>query len=72
MSAPTVRLRNLTHPDLAPDFEVGDTFQITVTGAPNQLVSVTQTPGGTTQMGRSLIRLLSKHQISAATRKCGR
>ncbi len=48
---PTVQLVNLTHPDLSPNFAAGDTFQVTVTGPPNQPVSVTQTPGETAQMG---------------------
>ena len=47
----TVSQINLTHPDISPNFEVGDTFQLTITGPRNQPVSVTQTPGGTTLKG---------------------
>jgi hypothetical protein len=49
-AAATVQLTNLTHPDISPNFQVGDTFQVTIVG-PNQPVSLTQTPGGTTSMG---------------------
>jgi hypothetical protein len=47
-TVPTVLLRNLTHPQYWPNFEVGDTFQVTITGRPNQPVSLVQTVSGTT------------------------
>ncbi|HZQ51412.1 MAG TPA: hypothetical protein VFB14_04395 [Bryobacteraceae bacterium] len=44
----------MTHPNLAPDFEVGDTFQITISGAPpHQPVSVSQNVGSTQQVGET-------------------
>ncbi len=48
---PTIALQNLTHPNLSPDFAVGDTFQVVIHGGANQPVSVSQTPGTTTQVG---------------------
>ncbi|HXE11951.1 MAG TPA: VCBS repeat-containing protein [Bryobacteraceae bacterium] len=49
-ATPTIALTNLTHPDLAPNFEVGDTYRMTITGPPNEPVSVVQTfNGGTSQ-----------------------
>jgi hypothetical protein len=45
---PTVNLTNVTHPNLTPNFAVGDTFQITIHGAPNQPVNLTQTANGST------------------------
>jgi hypothetical protein len=45
---PTLNLTNVTHPNLTPNFAVGDTFQITIHGAPNQPVNLTQTANGST------------------------
>jgi hypothetical protein len=47
-AVPTASLTNLTHPNLTPNFAVGDTFQVTIDGAPNQAVNLTQTANGTT------------------------
>ncbi len=47
---PTISLTNLTHPNLSPNFEVGDTYRIIVTGAPNQPVSMVQTANGATSL----------------------
>jgi len=53
-SMPVITLSNTTHPGIAPAFEVGDTFQIAISNAPsNQTVSVSQTPGTTTQVGQT-------------------
>jgi hypothetical protein len=46
--APNVSFENLTHPNLTPNFAVGDTFQIAIHGAPNQAVNLTQTANGST------------------------
>ena len=47
-ATPTLSLTNLTHPNLSPDFEVGDTYQISITGPPNQPVTMVQTANGST------------------------
>jgi hypothetical protein len=55
-AVPTVSLVNLTHPDLSPNFEVGDIFQITITGPPNQPVTVVHawdSGSTTTQIGQT-------------------
>jgi hypothetical protein len=49
-TSPTVSLTNLTHPNLAPNFETGDTYSITVIGTPNQPVSMVQTVNGSTSL----------------------
>src|SRR5581483_5070511 len=51
---PVLQISNLTHPNLTPDFSVGDTFQITISGAPShEPVFVSQTPGSTQQVGKT-------------------
>jgi hypothetical protein len=50
---PSVQISNITHPNLSPNFEVGDTLQVIVLGPPNQAVNMTQTPGTTTQAGQT-------------------
>lgn len=47
-ATPTVSLANLTHPNLSPNFAVGDSFKIMIQGAPNQAVNLAQTANGTT------------------------
>jgi hypothetical protein len=45
---PRVSLTNLTHPNLSPNFAVGDTYRMTISGAPNQPVTMVQTANGVT------------------------
>jgi hypothetical protein len=47
---PTVRLTNTTHPG-SPEFQIGDRFEIVITAAPNQPVSVRTTTNGLTDWG---------------------
>jgi len=44
-------VQNLTNPTWGASFNVGDTMSVTVTGPANMPVSLSQSPGGTTQMG---------------------
>ncbi len=44
-------VQNLTNPAWGASFNVGDTMSVTVTGPANMPVSLSQSPGGTTQMG---------------------
>ncbi len=44
---------NLTHPDLSPSFAVGDTYQYTVYGPPNQPVYNIQNSGPRNQVGQT-------------------
>lgn len=49
-----LEITNLTHPNLMPDFAVGDTFQVTISNAPPDApVFVSQTPGTTAQVGQT-------------------
>ena len=47
----TVQANNLTHPDLAPSFLAGDTYQYVVSGPPNQPVYNVQNSGPLTFAG---------------------
>ena len=47
-SGQTIQLTNVTHPQISPNFRVGDEYRLTVSGPPNQPVSVVQTTNGTT------------------------
>lgn len=47
-ASPTLQLTNLTHPALSPNFVAGDTYRLTITGHPNQPVSMVQTANGVT------------------------
>ena len=49
-AVPTVSLVNISHPNITPNFEVGDTYEITITGAPNQPVSMVQNVDGVTSL----------------------
>jgi hypothetical protein len=42
----TVQVSNITHPGIAPNFIVGDQFSITISGAPNAPVAVTEYANG--------------------------
>jgi hypothetical protein len=48
--SPSARLLNMSRPDAA-DFQVGDRFEVAITGAPNQPVSVRTTMQGRTNWG---------------------
>jgi hypothetical protein len=48
--SPLVRMLNVTHP-FSQNFEIGDRFEITIAGAPNQPVSVRTTMQGRTDWG---------------------
>ena len=45
-TVPTLQLTNLTHPNLGLNYLVGDTYRLTITGAPNQPVTMVQTANG--------------------------
>jgi len=47
-TVPTLQLMNLTHPDLGANYLVGDTYQVAITGAPNQPVTMVQVANGAT------------------------
>ncbi len=53
VSVAAVVAHNLTHPDLAPNFLVGDTYQYNVYGPPNQPVYNVQNSGPLTQVGQT-------------------
>ena len=55
---PLVRLVNANH-SASSAFQVGDRFEVLVTGAPNQPVSVRTTMDGRTDWARSLARLIA-------------
>ncbi len=49
----SVQANNLTHPDLAPNFLAGDTYQYVVSGPPNQPVYIVQNGSALTPVGQT-------------------
>lgn len=51
--SPTVQVTNLTHPELSPNFLVGDVYQYVVFGPPNQSVTASKNGGASEYLGQT-------------------